>query len=99
MFDCCNVDLGKCMCQQIVNVYDNVVFVIDDFFGKIIWMFEQDQSYDIGLIYVFDYGELLGEVNVYFYGFFYVIVFDIQIKVFMVMWMFEGMKSSNNLDF
>jgi lipid A ethanolaminephosphotransferase len=96
--DCRNADLGKCTRQQIVNAYDNAVLATDDFLGKTIRMLEQDQSHDTGLIYVSDHGESLGEANVYLHGLPYAIAPDTQIKVPMVMWMSEGMKSSNNLD-
>ncbi|MER2021344.1 MULTISPECIES: phosphoethanolamine transferase [Stenotrophomonas] len=96
--DCRNADLGKCTRQQIVNAYDNAVLATDDFLGKAIRMLEQDQSHDTGLIYVSDHGESLGEANVYLHGLPYAIAPDTQIKVPMVMWMSEGMKSSNNLD-
>ncbi|MGE6654264.1 phosphoethanolamine transferase [Stenotrophomonas sp. NPDC077426] len=96
--DCRNADLGKCTRGEIVNAYDNAVLATDDFLAKTIRMLEQDKSHDTGLIYVSDHGESLGEANVYLHGLPYAIAPDTQIKVPMVMWMSDGMKSSNNLD-
>ncbi|WP_313036477.1 phosphoethanolamine transferase [Stenotrophomonas acidaminiphila] len=96
--DCRNADLGKCTRAEIVNAYDNAVLATDDFLAKTIRMLEQDKSHDTGLIYVSDHGESLGEANVYLHGLPYAIAPETQIKVPMVMWMSEGMKSSNKLD-
>ncbi|WP_313256096.1 phosphoethanolamine--lipid A transferase [Stenotrophomonas sp.] len=96
--DCRNPDLGKCTRGEIVNAYDNAVLATDDFVAKTIRVLEQDESHDTGLIYVSDHGESLGEANVYLHGLPYAIAPDTQIKVPMVMWMSDGMISSNNLD-
>lgn len=78
---------GSCSKEELVNVYDNIIFYIDYFLMKVIELFKWNvDKCDMVMIYVFDYGELLGENGVYLYVVFYLIVFQVQIYVLMVMW-------------
>lgn len=91
-------DIGCCLCEEIINSYDNVVLYIDYFLIKIIGMLQGMQDYDMVMIYLFDYGELLGEKGLFLYGVLYVIVLVEQIWVLMMMWFLFGFVSSCGLD-
>lgn len=96
--DCRSSDLGQCSREEIVNAYDNAILETDDFLAKTISMLEQDTSHDTAMIYVSDHGESLGESNVYLHGYPYAIAPQAQIKVPMVAWLSEGMKTSAGVD-
>lgn len=89
-FECKSNVLQQCLCEQVVNVYDNIIVMMDRLLVCFIVWLQMQQVFDVGMFYVFDYGELLGENGFYFYGMFYVMVFKEQIYVLMILWVFEG---------
>lgn len=73
---CCDEEISKCSLEELINVYDNILFYVDYFLLIFIGELKSLSDVFIVMIYIFDYGELFGEYGLYFYGIFYVFVFD-----------------------
>lgn len=52
-----------------INMYDNIIVYIDYVFGEIVNILKN--VLNVFMLYLFDYGEFLGEKGFYLYGFFY----------------------------
>jgi len=84
---CTTNQLEKCTQQEISHAYDNAVLHTDGFLTETIALLKQYQnSYDVGLIYMADHGESLGENGVYLHGMPYFMAPDAQKHVAGVMW-------------
>jgi len=84
---CSTNQLEKCTQQEISHAYDNAVLHTDGFLTETIALLKQYQnSYDVGLIYMADHGESLGENGVYLHGIPYFMAPEAQKHVAGIMW-------------
>jgi lipid A ethanolaminephosphotransferase len=84
---CTTNQLEKCTQQEISHAYDNAVLHTDAFLSETINLLKQYQTtYEVGLIYMADHGESLGENGVYLHGMPYFMAPDAQKHVAAVMW-------------
>lgn len=80
-------ELRDCTRDEIVNAYDNAIVYTDTFLARTIAFLEgQRTRFDVGMVYVSDHGESLGERGLYLHGVPYSIAPREQIEVPMFWW-------------
>ncbi|MBX6317844.1 MAG: phosphoethanolamine--lipid A transferase [Pigmentiphaga sp.] len=85
--ECKKAELRDCSRDEIVNAYDNAILYTDHIVASIIDLLAtQEARFDVGLIYVSDHGESLGEKGLYLHGMPYAIAPQEQLAVPMVWW-------------
>ena len=85
--ECTTHVTSDCSRAQLVNVYDNSMVETDFFVARTIdWLKTMESQYDVGLMYLADHGESLGENGLYLHGLPYVIAPETQKHVPWVMW-------------
>lgn len=85
--ECTKAELRDCSQQEIVNAYDNALRYTDHVLASTIALLKQQEArFDVGLIYVSDHGESLGEKGLYLHGMPYAIAPREQLSVPMVWW-------------
>ncbi len=84
---CQTNQLEECTNQEITNAYDNAILHTDAFLSQTIALLKKyTADYEVGLIYMADHGESLGENGVYLHGLPYFMAPDAQKHVAAVMW-------------
>jgi lipid A ethanolaminephosphotransferase len=79
--------LEECTDEEITNAFDNAILYTDDFLSKTIdFLNAYDSDYDVGMIYMSDHGESLGENGIYLHGIPYVFAPEAQIHIGAFMW-------------
>lgn len=84
---CESNDLASCSNDMIRNAYDNVIVFTDAVLADMIRKLRNIKSHDVGLIYVSDHGESLGEHGIYLHGLPYAIAPAEQTQVPMMLWL------------
>lgn len=85
--ECTTHVTSDCSRAELVNVYDNSMLETDTFVARTIdWLKAQQDRYEVGLMYLSDHGESLGENGLYLHGLPYVIAPDVQKQVPWVLW-------------
>lgn len=85
--ECTTHVTSDCSRAELVNVYDNSMLETDLFVARTIdWLQTQQDRYEVGLMYLSDHGESLGENGLYLHGLPYVIAPDVQKQVPWVLW-------------
>jgi len=88
--------LEECTRQEVINAYDNTVLHTDAFLdGVISFLKKHEKKYQVGMIYMADHGESLGEHGIYLHGMPYMIAPEAQKHVAAVMWFGPGFKDLN----
>lgn len=85
----CNTAILKnCSHEEIVNTYDNSILYTDYFLNNLIKLIEKKENeFDVGLFYVSDHGESLGENGLYLHGMPYAFAPDFQKHVPAILWL------------
>ncbi|MDO7253099.1 phosphoethanolamine transferase [Helicobacter cappadocius] len=65
---CKDKELQKCSYQEIVNAYDNSLIYTDYFIAQVISSLQEKKGFSVGLWYLSDHGESLGEYGQYMHG-------------------------------
>lgn len=85
--ECTKSELRECSREEIVNSYDNAIRYTDHVLARAIGMLKGWQPrYDVGLMYVSDHGESLGEKGLYLHGMPYAVAPREQLAVPMLWW-------------
>ena len=88
MPECRTEVLAECSPAELVNAYDNSIVETDAFLGSAIdWLRGQSVRYDVGMLYLSDHGESLGEYGLFLHGMPYSIAPEAQKHVPMVAWL------------
>ena len=83
--------LEECTNEQITNAYDNVLLYTDTFLSKTIdFLNTYDHNHDVGMIYMSDHGESLGENGIYLHGIPYMFAPEAQTHIGALMWFGEN---------
>lgn len=91
--------LHTCTQQEIVNAYDNALLYTDHVLAQLIAFLETQRGrYDVGLIYVSDHGESLGEKGLFLHGMPYPIAPKEQLDVPMIWWMSPEFARNRKID-
>lgn len=94
---CKTNQLEDCTQQEITNAYDNAILYTDYFLDKVIkFLQKHEDKYDVGMIYMADHGESLGEGGVYLHGLPYFMAPSAQTHIGAVMWF--GKHMSKEID-
>lgn len=84
---CKSNELKDCTKQQIDNAYDNAILYTDYFLSKVIkFLKPYEENYDVGMIYIADHGESLGEYGMYLHAAPVVIAPKEQTKIPLIVW-------------
>jgi len=86
--ECRSNELGSCTQEEVRNTYDNTIVATDAFLDQVIeWLQRYRDRYQVGLLYVADHGESLGEHGIYLHGMPYMIAPEAQKHVGALMWL------------
>ena len=96
---CDTADIQNCPRDAIVNTYDNTILYIDYIVSSVIDIAKKFPNLEIGVMYVSDHGESLGENNVYLHALPYAIAPPEQTHVPFLLWMSETMKKDDHIDY
>jgi len=96
---CDTSEVQNCPSETIVNTYDNTIVYTDYFLNQVINALQKHPQLEAGMLYVSDHGESLGENGIYLHGLPFSIAPDEQIKVPMILWMSETMKTEDHIDY
>ncbi|RZL38977.1 MAG: phosphoethanolamine--lipid A transferase [Rubrivivax sp.] len=88
--ECRSNALQQCPREQVVNGYDNTIVTTDRLLARSIGWLQAQQGFDVGMLYVSDHGESLGENGLYLHGMPYAMAPKEQTHVPMVLWVPEG---------
>jgi lipid A ethanolaminephosphotransferase len=98
MPECTTHALADCRQDMLVNAYDNSIAHTDRFLGRTIdWLKQHQRSNDVGMLYLSDHGESLGEYGLFLHGVPYAVAPEVQKHVPMVLWS-GGMLVRNSVD-
>ncbi|MFG6413728.1 phosphoethanolamine transferase [Roseateles sp. DC23W] len=84
--ECRSNALQQCAPEQVVNGYDNTLRTTDRLLARSIEWLKTQQAYDVGMLYVSDHGESLGERGLYLHGMPYAMAPRDQTHVPLVLW-------------
>lgn len=97
--DCQRADIENCTNEELINTYDNTILFADYFISEAIKDLKGlTDKYNVGLIYISDHGESLGEDGVYLHGMPYAIAPKEQTHVPLLMWFSEDFYQQKKLD-
>jgi len=96
---CDTADIMYCPREAVVNTYDNTILYTDYIVSSAINIAKKFPNFEIGVMYVSDHGESLGEHNVYFHALPYTIAPAEQTHVPFLLWMSETMKRDGRIDY
>ncbi len=88
--ECRSNALQQCPREQVVNAYDNTLVTTDRLLARSITWLQQQHDFDVGMLYVSDHGESLGEKGLYLHGMPYAMAPREQTHVPMILWVPEG---------
>jgi lipid A ethanolaminephosphotransferase len=95
---CDTPDIQNCSREAIVNTYDNTILYTDYIVSSVIEVAKKFPQLEIGVIYVSDHGESLGENGAYLHGLPYVIAPDEQKHIPLLFWFSDTMKRLDRID-
>jgi len=97
--ECTTNQLQECRADELVNAYDNTILYTDYFLAQVIDLLKQNSGqFNTAMLYLSDYGESLGEKNIYLHGLPYVIAPDEQKHVPFILWFGESFLAENGID-
>ncbi|WP_295852847.1 sulfatase-like hydrolase/transferase [uncultured Xylophilus sp.] len=86
--ECATHALAQCDHQALINVYDNSIAETDRFLARTIdWLGARRDRHTVGMLYLSDHGESLGEYGLFLHGMPYALAPDVQKHVPMVLWL------------
>lgn len=84
---CNSIKLSDCSNEEIVNAYDNTILYTDYFLGEVIALLKNNSTqFEVGMFYVSDHGESLGENGTYLHGMPYLFAPQAQTQVPALAW-------------
>jgi lipid A ethanolaminephosphotransferase len=97
--ECTTNQLQQCRADELVNAYDNTILYTDYFLAQVIDLLKQNSGrFNTAMLYLSDYGESLGEKNIYLHGLPYVIAPDEQKHVPFLLWFGGAFLEENGID-
>ncbi|WP_180763023.1 sulfatase-like hydrolase/transferase [Helicobacter sp. 11S02596-1] len=88
---CRDKELQKCSHQSIVNAYDNSLVYTDYFLYQIVLALDKNKKSSVGMWYLSDHGESLGEYGQYMHGGLpYALSPDVQKHIPSMIWLGRG---------
>ncbi|MFH2124674.1 MAG: phosphoethanolamine--lipid A transferase [Pseudomonadota bacterium] len=97
--ECTTNQLQECRTRELINAYDNTILYTDYFLDQVIDLLKKNSAeFNTAMLYLSDYGESLGEKNMYLHGLPYVIAPDEQKHIPFILWLSDTFFASNGLD-
>lgn len=97
--ECTTNQLQECRTEELINAYDNTILYTDYFLDQVINLLKKNSAqFNTAMLYLSDYGESLGEKNIYLHGLPYVIAPDEQKHIPFILWFSDAFFESNSLD-
>lgn len=97
--ECTTNQLQECKADELVNAYDNSILYTDYVLSRVIELLKQNSGqFNTAMIYLSDYGESLGEKNIYLHGLPYLIAPDEQKHVPLILWLADAFFETGHLD-
>ncbi|WP_052754917.1 phosphoethanolamine transferase [Lampropedia cohaerens] len=85
--ECASNALASCSQEQLINVYDNSIRYTDHVLARTIeWLTQHASAYQVGMLFVSDHGESLGEGGLYLHGLPYAVAPAAQKSIAMIAW-------------
>ena len=96
--ECKTNQLQECRVEELVNAYDNTILYTDYFLSRVIDLLKKNSAqFNTAMLYLSDYGESLGEKNIYLHGLPYVIAPDEQKHIPFILWFSNTFLEENHL--
>lgn len=84
---CKSKELKDCTKQEINNSYDNAILFTDYFLSEVIkFLKHYEENYDVGMLYIADHGESLGEYGMYLHAAPVMIAPKEQTRIPLIVW-------------
>ena len=97
--ECTTNQLQECRAEELVNAYDNTILYTDYFLSQVIDLLKKNsEHFNTSMLYLSDYGESLGEKNIYLHGLPYVLAPDEQKHVPFILWFADAFLAENRID-
>lgn len=97
--ECTTNQLQECQAEELVNAYDNTILYTDYFLAQVIDLLKKNnEQFNGAMLYLSDYGESLGEKNIYLHGLPYVIAPDEQKHIPFILWFADAFVDGNHID-
>lgn len=97
--ECTTNQLQECQADELVNAYDNTILYTDYFLDQVIELLKKNSAqFNTAMLYLSDYGESLGEKNIYLHGLPYVIAPDEQKHIPFILWFADSFFAENHID-
>jgi len=97
--ECTTNQLQQCRAEELVNAYDNTILYTDYFLAQVIDLLKQNSGrFNTAMVYLSDYGESLGEKNIYLHGLPLMIAPDEQKHIPFILWFGGGFLEENGID-
>ena len=85
--------------EELLNAYDNTLVYSDYIVSEVLALLKAyDKDHNLGMLYVSDHGESLGEHGIYLHGLPYSIASDEQTRVPMQLWLNRNMLNERGID-
>jgi len=97
--ECTTNQLQECRAEELVNAYDNTILYTDYFLTQVIDIMKKNSDkFNVGMLYLSDYGESLGEKNIYLHGLPYILAPDEQKHIPFILWFADSFLKGNHID-
>jgi lipid A ethanolaminephosphotransferase len=97
--ECTTNQLQECRAEELVNAYDNTILYTDHFLSQVIDILKKNsEQFNGAMLYLSDYGESLGEKNIYLHGLPYVIAPDEQKHIPFILWFSDAFYAGSHID-
>ncbi len=97
--ECTTNQLQECRVEELVNAYDNTILYTDYFLAQVIALLKENSAqFNTAMLYLSDYGESLGEKNIYLHGLPYLIAPDEQKHIPFILWFSDSFLGGNRID-
>lgn len=97
--DCQRSDIQNCSAEELINTYDNTILYTDYIISEVVKKLKNQQDkYDVAMLYLSDHGESLGESGIYLHGAPYAIAPIEQTSIPMLAWVSDDFSQDNQLN-
>ncbi len=97
--ECTTNQLQECRGEELLNAYDNTIVYTDYFLSQVIDLLKKNsEQFNVAMLYLSDYGESLGEKNIYLHGLPYIIAPDEQKHIPFILWFADAFLKGNRID-
>lgn len=97
--ECTTNQLQECRVEELVNAYDNTILYTDYVLAQVIDLLKKNsEQFNVAMLYLSDYGESLGENNIYLHGLPYIMAPDEQKHIPFILWLGDAFLKGNHID-